>query len=831
MLAAQPAPSPRDVRERAWQANNLGVAYLEQFNYAKAATQFEAALAIDGGFVAGARQPGHRAAVRARPAGRGQGRDRCRRGARGTAARRLRARPDRPQRESRGGCACRVPSRAAGRSRRRRVAREPRPVAAAAARVRRGRSGLRQGGRARALQRLGALQPGRRADARRPARTRAPRRRRSSRRCARRATARRTRTPTWSRAATPRPSSRRAPKPTWPPRRRQPDVHDRTRGCPVAPGTRPAPQALGAGDLDRDGATDLVVAGASWLDVYSATRGSALTRTVPQQRPTWPVPSGLDPRGVVVADVDNDGKPDLLLHGRGGVRAVAPGRRPPMARRSTSRRHEGVRHRDDARRPDCRTRRSRSRRRRRPGARRRDTRRWRRGAAGRLAQQRRRDVCRHLDDCAARHRRRLSRAPSFPPTSTCAATSTSSCSAKTGASASGATCATRRSARCRPAVGLDALPPASAIAVGDATKDGFPDIAVSARTRQQRARRRRIEQPLHGQAPRGACPPVRSPHRWSTRTTMACSTSSRSPPMASASRGRPLVARSRTPRARTGADERRTSNAERRGRNAGRRTSESRLPTPESRGAGPARRRPVGVDGHRHRCATARRRCCSRRDVAAPAFRVALTGQVSNRSGVGAKVEMRAGSLWQKLETSASLAGRGAGRRAVRPRHASRRRRRARAVARRHRAGRADRRRHAEGAHARGRRTRSQAVVVPVPLHVEWRALRVRHRLSRRRRDGLPGLAWRVQHARPRGVRPHPRRSVARARRPLRAARDQRARGDAVPRSPVARGRRPSGRDRRVPARGARVVARVGPAARDAARAPCGRARDRCRRP
>ena len=42
------------------------------------------------------------------------------------------------------------------------------------------------------------------------------------------------------------------------------------------------------------------------------------------------------------------------------------------------------------------------------------------------------------------------------------------------------------------------------------------------------------------------------------------------------------------------------------------------------------------------------------RGVAAPAFRVALTGQVSNRSGVGAKVEMRAGSLWQKLETSAA---------------------------------------------------------------------------------------------------------------------------------------------------------------------------------
>ena len=44
-------------------------------------------------------------------------------------------------------------------------------------------------------------------------------------------------------------------------------------------------------------------------------------------------------------------------------------------------------------------------------------------------------------------------------------------------------------------------------------------------------------------------------------------------------------------------------------------------------------------------CATRARR---------PAFRVSLTAQVSNRSGVGAKVEMRAGSLWQKVETSAS---------------------------------------------------------------------------------------------------------------------------------------------------------------------------------
>jgi Tfp pilus assembly protein PilF len=35
-----------------------------------------------------------------------------------------------------------------------------------------------------------------------------------------------------------------------------------------------------------------------------------------------------------------------------------------------------------------------------------------------------------------------------------------------------------------------------------------------------------------------------------------------------------------------------------------------------------------------------------------PAVRVRLAGRVSNRDGVGSKVEMRAGSLWQKLETS-----------------------------------------------------------------------------------------------------------------------------------------------------------------------------------
>src|SRR5262249_38160345 len=37
-----------------------------------------------------------------------------------------------------------------------------------------------------------------------------------------------------------------------------------------------------------------------------------------------------------------------------------------------------------------------------------------------------------------------------------------------------------------------------------------------------------------------------------------------------------------------------------------------------------------------------------------PAVRVQLAGRVSNRDGVGSKVEIRAGSLWQKLESSSA---------------------------------------------------------------------------------------------------------------------------------------------------------------------------------
>ncbi len=49
-LAAQRGPA--DTREQAWRANNVGVAYLEQFNYAKAGEEFRRALSIDGALTA-----------------------------------------------------------------------------------------------------------------------------------------------------------------------------------------------------------------------------------------------------------------------------------------------------------------------------------------------------------------------------------------------------------------------------------------------------------------------------------------------------------------------------------------------------------------------------------------------------------------------------------------------------------------------------------------------------------------------------------------------------------------------------------------------------------
>ena len=138
------------------------------------------------------------------------------------------------------------------------------------------------------------------------------------------------------------------------------------------------------------------------------------------------------------------------------------------------------------------------------------------------------------------------------------------------------------------------------------------------------------------------------------------------------------------------------------------------------------------------------------------------------------------------------LAGRRAGRSGVRPGLAHGGRRGPRAVAVGHPAGGDDPpragRRPAAGDHRH--RARSQALVVPVSLHVERHAIRVRDRLHGRRRDGRLGRAGGLEPARSRRVRPHRRRSAPAARRPVRAADHERARGSAVRRSAAAR-RRP----------------------------------------
>ncbi len=160
---------------------------------------------------------------------------------------------------------------------------------------------------------------------------------------------------------------------------------------------------------------------------------------------------------------------------------------------------------------------------------------------------------------------------------------------------------------------------------------------------------------------------------------------------------------------------------------------------------------------------------------------IRLKARVSNRSGVGTKVQIRAGSLTQRAETSAAsppvapadvVFGLGSRPGADVARllwpsgilHG--------AVA--------------AATIAPRRGARSQAFVVPVSVRVEWRALHIRHRLHGRRRDGLLGSPRCAQHARSDRVRAHPRRPASRARWALRHPRDERARGDGVRRSTAA---------------------------------------------
>ncbi|MBA2356221.1 MAG: VCBS repeat-containing protein [Acidobacteria bacterium] len=316
VVAAQ--PGPRDIRERAWQANNLGVAYLEQFNYDKAAAQFEAALAVDPGLVPArvnlaiaqlyapdlaAAQKSATAASAAADApphadfvlgliARSENRE-----ADGLAAFRrvLQADPDdvaslvnvgqlllqqRAYAEA-------VPM--FGRA----VELEPYNVSAlynlAVAQT---RAGAREAGAAttakfQSLRETGYgttysnayMEQGRYAEA------------------------------ILSTGAEADLAPNEAPALTY-------TAQEQAFGAVVPDGGW---RAAGAADLDADGRTDVIGVTATALDLYTTGAAGVLTRTLPAGTPSIPLPASFEAHGVIAADIDNDGKCDLVALGRGGV--------------------------------------------------------------------------------------------------------------------------------------------------------------------------------------------------------------------------------------------------------------------------------------------------------------------------------------------------------------------------------------------------------------------------------------------------------------------------------------------------------------------------------
>ncbi len=80
-----------------------------------------------------------------------------------------------------------------------------------------------------------------------------------------------------------------------------------------------AAAGINAADVNGDGRTDLVVVEASRVRLlhgpqFGQEDGSALVRDVAVE--------GLDARGVAIADMDNDGRADLVAHGRQGLRLL-----------------------------------------------------------------------------------------------------------------------------------------------------------------------------------------------------------------------------------------------------------------------------------------------------------------------------------------------------------------------------------------------------------------------------------------------------------------------------------------------------------------------------
>lgn len=397
--------------------------------------------------------------------------------------------------------------------------------------------------------------------------------------------------------------------------------------------------AVAAADLDRDGRTEFISATSAGLMVSTVTPASPRTR---MPSPT-PLPDSLGVQGIVAADIDNDGAADLVLHGKGGVavwrRASATAADAPLAFEDVTKAtgltttldvrtvalvdldHDGdvdlvlggAARATGAPAPLAV---------------------WRNNGDGTFAD---------ISDSALPGQAPLV-ATAIVPTDVDLRRDIDML--VLGEDGRVRLWRNMRDASFREvsaSVGLDALPAASAIAVGDATKDGFPDVAVSVRTGES------------------VLAVAASNNRFTVRPLPALPAGATAAQMTDADNDGLLdivalaadgVHLARQVGGGLFEDATATSGLSRRAAPAGQPAGAARPAT----GSEALVLLDADLSGSmdllmlRDGAITVQ----AATTVGGPAFRVALTGQVSNRSGVGAKVEMRAGSLWQKLETSAA---------------------------------------------------------------------------------------------------------------------------------------------------------------------------------
>ncbi|MCC6165367.1 MAG: VCBS repeat-containing protein [Acidobacteria bacterium] len=311
-LAAQTqAPPPSaDRRERTWQANNLGVAYLEQFDYAKAAAQFDAALAIDAAFtparvnlaIARLYEPDLPAALAA-----------------ATAAA---ADPTAPPHAAFVlGLIARAENREADAvaAFRRVLAADPDDVASL---VHVGQVLVQQREYAEAVPlftRAVALEPYNVSALYNLAiaQTRAGQREASAATMARfQALREHGYGTTYSNTYLEQGRYAEAIVSTGAEADVLPVAAPPLRYATTSTGVASPVLAMAAGDVDGDGFSEVIVVRDAGLEILRTSAGAA---PAPIRATPWPVPSTLGVRGIVIADIDNDGRADLLLHGRAGV--------------------------------------------------------------------------------------------------------------------------------------------------------------------------------------------------------------------------------------------------------------------------------------------------------------------------------------------------------------------------------------------------------------------------------------------------------------------------------------------------------------------------------